>query len=298
VEPSAVRDLLVCPSCRSGLDWRRLMAQCRECSRCYLIKDGIPMFAVDLDRHKSQQVDFFDNADAEFETTRPRFAPRLYGWLVEEKYRRSVASLRDEVSWSTVLNVCGGSGMDAEFLASEASAAVVLADISPSAARRARERARRFGFDLTAIVADAEALPFDDRSIDLVYVHDGLHHLRRPEIGLAEMARVAARAVSVNEPVRAAATHLAVRLGLSETVEEAGNRIERVDPTALCHILERNGFRILEARRYAMLYRHHPGPAMRLFSSSPLLPIGRTAVKGFNAIIGSIGNKVTIQATR
>jgi ubiquinone/menaquinone biosynthesis C-methylase UbiE len=44
-------------------------------------------------------------------------------------------------------------------------------------------------------VADAERLPFPDRSIDVVYVHDGLHHLARPEAGLAEMTRVARLAV-------------------------------------------------------------------------------------------------------
>ncbi|MCA1571279.1 MAG: class I SAM-dependent methyltransferase [Chloroflexi bacterium] len=38
--------------------------------------------------------------------------------------------------------------------------------------------ARRGG----AVVADVEHLPYADRSLDMVYVHDGLHHLSDPMV--------------------------------------------------------------------------------------------------------------------
>jgi ubiquinone/menaquinone biosynthesis C-methylase UbiE len=187
--------------------------------------------------------------------------------------------------------------MEAEFLAHEG-AHVLLADISLGAAQRALERGRRYGFDVTAVVADIERLPFADHSIDLVYVHDGLHHLERPFVGLAEMARVARSAVSVNEPARAAATALAVRLGLSDVDEEAGNRIERLDPVAVADELERAGFRIVRAERYAMVYRHEPGRASRLLSAPLLFPLVRAGLTGFNTVAGRVGNKFSVQAVR
>lgn len=43
---------------------------------------------------------------------------------------------------------------------------------------------------LTFRVADAEALPFDDGSFDLVHSKDSLHHMEHPERALAEYRRV------------------------------------------------------------------------------------------------------------
>ena len=96
-----------------------------------------------------------------------------------EKFRRSVKGVEDRLPGATLLTVCGGSGMDAEFLAQQG-AVVIASDLSLGAAQRAVERGRRAGLPIEAVVADAEHLPFADRSVDIVYVHDGLHHLSDP----------------------------------------------------------------------------------------------------------------------
>jgi SAM-dependent methyltransferase len=287
----------VCPACRAALVWTSQGAQCTDCDMFFESRDGIPILVAGLAGHKQQQAQFFDKVDAEFEIERPTGTPRFYRWLIEEKFTRSVTAVQPFVDEATVLNVCGGSGMDAEFIA-RLGARVVVADISPGAARRARERARRHGFELIVVVADAERLPFPDRSIDLVYVHDGLHHLEDPLVGLTEMARVARVAVSVNEPARAAATRLAVRLRLSEEREDAGNDVARVDPNAIASTLEAAGFEIVRKRRYAMVYRHQPGRASALLSVPPLFQAARGALHGFNGVLGGLGNKLTVQAVR
>jgi glycosyltransferase involved in cell wall biosynthesis/ubiquinone/menaquinone biosynthesis C-methylase UbiE len=293
-----VRDLLACPICRARLTWRTASATCTSCGAAYPIMDGIPVLVGETaDPHKQQQAAFFDEVEDEFEITRPHVTPQLYRWLLGEKFRRSVSAISQFIPGAVVLTVCGGSGMDAEFLA-RAGARVIVSDISLEAARRARSRAQRYGLPLTTVVADVEALPFADRVVDLVYVHDGLHHLERPSAGLAEIARVAAHAVSVNEPARAAVTRLAMRFGLSQEIEEAGNRVERVDPARFATVLRAAGFRIVKSERYAMLYRHQAGPAMRLFSTRVLYPEARFAIAGFNHFAGEIGNKLTIQACR
>jgi SAM-dependent methyltransferase/uncharacterized protein YbaR (Trm112 family) len=294
-------ELLVCPACRSDLEWQPEEARCTGCGAVYEIVEGIPVLRpAESDgaaSPKDVQASFFDEADPEFEVTRPHETPWLYQWLLAEKFRRSLAALPPPADGMTAVTICGGSGMDAEFLA-RTGASVISTDISLGAARRTRERAERYGFDVLAVVADAEALPFRDRSVDLLYVHDGLHHLDSPQAGIREMLRTSRLAISINEPARAGATRLAAWVGLSEHYEEAGNFIARVDPGALAAEVRAAGFEVLKNERYAMVYRHEPGRAARFLSRPGVRNLTAAALRGFNAVAGGIGNKVTLQAVR
>lgn len=248
--------------------------------------------------HKAAQSRFFDRADlAEFEIERPIGSPDLYRFFLNEKFRRSIEPMRGRLDGWTALAVCGGSGMDAEFLAS-AGATVISSDLSLGAAQRVRERADRHGVPIVPIVADVEHLPFADRSIDLVYVHDGLHHLEDPRAGLAEMARVARRAICINEPARATATAIGLRLGLALEREEAGNRVARLELAPTASALESTGFRVVRADRYAMYYRHVPGRLMAILSRRPLLPLVIAWWRLVNRLVGRFGNKLTIVGLR
>lgn len=294
-------ELLACPVCRGRLDpVREGGLSCSECGGRYAVYEGIPILIplTPVGEHKERQMAFFDSpSQDEFGITRPRGAPALYRWLLEEKFRRSVLGLERLLPGATALTVCGGSGLDAELLA-VAGARVILSDIALGVVLQARERARRHGLELELVVADAEALPLRDESVDLVYVHDGLHHLERPLAGLAEMARVARWAVSVNEPAAAATTSAAVKVRLADDTEEAGNRVRRLALREICAELTARGFTPLRPHRYAMVYRHWPGAAMRLLSLPIVFPVVRIAFAGFNAAFGRFGNKLTVQARR
>lgn len=63
-------------------------------------------------------------------------------------------------------------------------------DISPGMLAMCAENARRLGCDVRLQTGDAEALPYEDRSFDLVVGHAFLHHLPRPPAALAEFHRV------------------------------------------------------------------------------------------------------------
>ncbi len=204
---------------------------------------GIPIFLSDpkmaehdehqhhqSEPHKLAQAAHFDDVEEqEFEIVRPHQTPRLYRFLLAEKFRRSVSPIRPHLVGASALSVCGGSGMDAEFIVGTG-AIVTTSDLSLGAATRAMARSRRYGLGIQSIVADVEHLPFADESIDLVAVHDGLHHLDDPYVGLSEMARVARRWVVITEPAQAWLTRLAVRLGLALDTEPAGNRVARLSP--------------------------------------------------------------------
>lgn len=292
--------LIACPDCHGTMDDESLQLRCRDCAHTYPIVDGIPLLLRNsaAGSLKESQAAFFDEeTDPEFEARRPHGTPRFYRLLIEEKFERSTEQIQGLLPGSTALTVCGGSGMDAEFLA-RAGAFAISSDISLGATRRAVDRARRFDLDLVGIVADVEHLPFRDRSVDVVYVHDGLHHLAQPMLGLDEMARVAGRAVSVTEPARALATAAAVRVGLALDREESGNEVMRLTPAEVSAHLVEAGFDVVAARRYAMLYRHEPGRISRLFSAPGLLGLSRGALRATNAVLGGLGNKLTVQGIR
>lgn len=248
--------------------------------------------------HKAAQAAHFDEAeDAAFEIDRPHGAPRLYRFLLAEKFRRAMGPILPDLAGASALTVCGGSGMDAEFLA-RAGATVTSSDLSIGAAAGAQARSAKRGLGFQSIVADVEHLPYDDRSVDLVAVHDGLHHLVDPNEGLLEMMRVAGRWVVISEPARASVTRLAIRLGLALETEEAGNRVGRMDPRETGAFLASHGFVVLRAERYAMYYPHHPGRVFRLLSRPFIFPIARLGWRVANSLLGRWGNKMVVVAER
>jgi SAM-dependent methyltransferase/uncharacterized protein YbaR (Trm112 family) len=326
-------ELVACPRCRGPLRREPDRFVCPACPRDYAVSDGTPLFvdagqaehdeldhllgteghdhdhdrpmtteaaprSVTAGRHKAAQSAYFDRSDmAEFEIERPAGGPGLYRFLLAEKVRRSLAPFDGRLDGWTALTVCGGSGMDAEFLAA-AGARVISSDLSLGAAGRARERARRHRVPIETVVADIEHLPFPDRSVDLVYVHDGLHHLEDPAAGMAEMVRVARRAVCINEPGRAVATAIGVGLGLALDREAAGNRVARLQLGPTTAALEAAGLRVVRADRYAMYYHHVPGRLTALLSHRLVLPMAIAGWRLANRLVGRFGNKLTIVAVR
>ncbi|HEY5484405.1 MAG TPA: glycosyltransferase [Propionibacteriaceae bacterium] len=302
---------LACPHCRGELHTSDGGYSCESCAWIGTTVAGVPILVSDpalaehdeLDHqhargHKSAQVAHYDRSDdEEFEIGRPHGTPRLYRFLLGEKFRRAVGPTRPHLVGASALAVCGGSGMDAEFLA-RAGAAVTTSDLSLGAATRAKARSERYALGIQSIVADVEHLPFADQSVDLVAVHDGLHHLNDPRAGLSEMARVARRWVVVTEPARASITRLAVRLGLALETEEAGNRVARMEPSEVATFLEARGYVVLRAERYAMYYPHHPGAVFSLLSRPFVFPIVRVCWSLANAVLGRFGNKMVVVAER
>jgi SAM-dependent methyltransferase len=63
-------------------------------------------------------------------------------------------------------------------------------DISPGMLRRLSSTAATLGLEAETIATEAEQLPFDDESFDLVFGHAVLHHIPDLERALAEFRRV------------------------------------------------------------------------------------------------------------
>jgi len=80
-----------------------------------------------------------------------------------------------------------------------------VTDLSPGMVEVAQRNARSLGFEVEGRVADAERLPYDDDTFDLVCGHAVLHHIPDVELSFREILRVlkpGGRFVFAGEPTR------------------------------------------------------------------------------------------------
>ena len=105
-----------------------------------------------------------------------------------------------------------------------------VTDLSPGMVEVARRNAAGLGFDVEGRVADAESIPYDDESFDLVVGHAVLHHIPDVEQALREVLRVlrpGGRFVFAGEPT-ARGDFVARRL--SRLTWWAATRVSRLPP--------------------------------------------------------------------
>ena len=102
---------------------------------------------------------------------------------------------------------------------------------------------------------------------------------------------MASRAVLILEPARAALTGLAVRLGLSEEIEEAGNRVHRLAAGDVSTSCARPGSRRSAWRRTLMYYPHEPFGWFRWFDPPPCFGMFRAGVLGDQPRPGPLGEQ-------
>jgi demethylmenaquinone methyltransferase / 2-methoxy-6-polyprenyl-1,4-benzoquinol methylase len=91
-----------------------------------------------------------------------------------------------------VLDIAGGTGDLALAFAKKvgATGTVVHTDINEAMLRTGRDRLLDAGVVLPTVVCDAEKLPFESDSFDVVTVAFGLRNMTHKEVALAEMSRV------------------------------------------------------------------------------------------------------------
>ena len=242
------------------------------------------------------QISFFDQKGlSEFEITRPHGTGRLYEFLIAYKMRAMARLVGASFSGQKLLNVCCGSGMEAEYFA-KLGAEVFVLDLSSVALQGAEKRARRFGFSLRTIAGDAESLPFKSENFDFAFVHDGLHHLSQPEKAIKEMVRVARKGILFTEPADAFVTRIAVKLGIASDFEEAENFVYRFSTTKLKVLFSRLGLNHMRFKRYGMWYSHYPPRWFRVFESTFMYILFKIFFFLGNVILSQFGNKLAVIA--
>src|ERR1700736_5492920 len=80
-----------------------------------------------------------------------------------------------------------------------------VTDLSPGMVKVATRNGQSLGLDIDGRVADAEGIPYDDNTFDLVVGHAVLHHIPDVELSLREVVRVlkpGGRFVFAGEPTK------------------------------------------------------------------------------------------------
>jgi SAM-dependent methyltransferase len=95
----------------------------------------------------------------------------------------------DELAGRDVLEIGCGTGVHAALLA-RAGARVTAVDLTATAVDLTRRRLALEGLEADVREADAEALPFDERSFDFVWSWGVIHHSEHTDRVLAEIGRV------------------------------------------------------------------------------------------------------------
>lgn len=119
------------------------------------------------------------------------YAP-IYDWVARpmERGRGRAIEQLDLTPEDRILLLGSGPGSDLPHLPSDAS--ITAVDAVPAMVRRAEKKAEALGMDVSARVGDAQDLPFEDNSFDVVLLHLILSVVPDPEAVAAETARVLA----------------------------------------------------------------------------------------------------------
>lgn len=191
-------NILVCPFDRSELVFEQSKFNCRKCKREFRVSGRIPimldsmLFQENVQREdearKKEEMEIFDNLRSYQD-----FMNRAYLRAIKENISNSLSGF--DLKDKDILEIGAGISLFAGKLAEKNR--VILTDINETLLNQNPENC-----DL--VVADAENLPFPDRSFDFIYLVGILHHLPDQKKGMQEIKRVLKEngKVFISEPTK------------------------------------------------------------------------------------------------
>lgn len=198
-------ELLCCPVCKGELTLNGQVEQGKirdgilrgkECHHEYRIEAGIPHFAtprelVGLNSRYARLYNWISRLyDSDFfvaSHVRRQFWP-----AGEEKARREVLGRLEISHESTVLETGIGTGSNIPYLSNDVNKVRVYGlDIASGMLRQCVKNLAKWGLEADLFLGNAEALPFKDETMDVVFHLGAINYFTEPKRAIAEMIRVA-----------------------------------------------------------------------------------------------------------
>lgn len=194
---------LRCPTCKhNSLDHTDQYFECRNCDARYSVRDGIIMFALKAGSIKSEIMTFwgdlykqlYDSFDYKLSKLSPEEMESLLDEFVPMLQHMEHLPVTEvdlaEIESKKVLEVGCGAGAHSALFKRHGGKVVAL-DITMERAISAQHKLKlvRQGYGC-AIQGDAESLPFEDDTFDIVYSFGVLHHTENTEKAVDELYRV------------------------------------------------------------------------------------------------------------
>lgn len=205
-----------------------------------------------------------------------RFAGKAGSWLLEIQSDRLLHALPEITPGMTALDVGGGHGQTAPLLAKKG-LAVTVTGSAPSCQKRLPP-------DMPFLLADHLALPFEDRSVDVVVCFRLLPHCQRwPEL-VQELCRVGSQRVIVDYPARQSVNFLADALfGLKKNVEKNTRPFTLFTHREIREAFARHGYRVRRHPQFfwpMVFHRMLKNPAVSRVIEAPPRWLGLTRFFG------------------
>jgi len=190
-------DFLVCPKCKKKVERNEQYYQCLICQTNYPIIHDIPVFITgDIEAEKRKQ---FWNEGWQYRVERGdvNYLKESKGKIMDilkkslENFKQSKHIFTETLSAidKIILNIGCGTGEAIMFTYIGAKKYIGV-DFSFNAAKYSYETINKLGGEGITVNADAESLPIESGTIDLVYSNGVLHHTPETQKTLDEVFRV------------------------------------------------------------------------------------------------------------
>ena len=144
---------------------------------------------------KEEIKTFWNDFIKEHKSSKVMLSQKVSDIIVKDTYKIFKKHILDNFKEVCVLEVGCGSGIFTDYLIKEnIIKKLICTDISSEAIKICKKKG------LHALVADAEKLPFKDKSFDIVCGFEILHHLNNPKKAIKEACRISKNIVFFNEP--------------------------------------------------------------------------------------------------
>ena len=144
---------------------------------------------------KEEIKTFWNDFIREHKSSKVMLSQRVSEIIVKDTYKMFKKHILDNFKEVYVLELGCGSGIFTDYLIKEnVIKKLICTDISSEAIKICKKKS------LPALLADAEKLPFKDKSFDIVCGFEVLHHLNNPKRAIKEACRVSKNTVFFNEP--------------------------------------------------------------------------------------------------